>query len=1131
MQWRSVLAVAAVVVGSGVALTAPPGAAAAEPADRVITLAGSLQDELGCPGDWDPTCGATQLTQTGPASYAKRFDLPAGSYEFKVTVNQSWAENYGADGVRDGANIPLVIQGPASLDFAYDDTTHRTSVSPTDLPGPATEADRALAGQSLRQPLTREQFYFVMTDRFANGDRSNDQGGLSGDRLVTGYDPTHKGFYHGGDLKGLISKIDYIKGLGTTSIWLTPSFVNKPVQGPSGQETAGYHGYWITDFTHIDPHLGTNDDMKNLISEAHKRGMKVFFDIITNHTADVIDNVQKQYSYISKSAVPYKDASGNPFDDRDYVNQQFPPMNLNSFPYTPMFDKPEDAHAKTPDWLNNPLLYHNRGDSTFAGESALYGDFVGLDDLFTERPEVLHGMEDIYRAWVDMGIDGFRIDTAKHVNTEFWQEFSPAMLAEAQQVGTKKFFMFGEVFDADPAFQSIYSTKAKLPATLDFGFQQNAIAVANGGATTYLSKLFAGDDYYTDTDSNAYDLPTFLGNHDMGRPGRFVGGSEVRDKFAHALMYTLRGQPVIYYGDEQGFIGDGGDQDARQDMFASHVASYNDDPMIGGPTGSMDRYNPDATMYRYIKGLSELRKRYPALADGAQTTRFASDSAGIFAVSRVDQTRHIEYLVVANNAETPKTARFTTFTPKAGFEQIFGGHGELESSKSAQVSVTVPPLTVQVYKAERRIPHTHTPAVFFANPSAGGVLANRAEIRAAVPANTPVQVSFAFRPVGTTDWQALGTDDNAPYRVFHDVSDLAKGTLIEYRTVVKDLQGHLTATSTYGVVGDAPKPVGGGVGDVTQPAAVSVPGTINSEMGCAGDWMPDCPQAQLSLDANDKIWKGTFTLPAGTYSYKVAINNTWDENYGAGGVPNGANIDLVSDGTTPITFFYDHRTHFVTSTAQGPIVVAPGSFQSEMGCAADWDPACLRSWLQDPDGDGTYTLSTTQIPPGSYEAKAALNLTWDTNYGSGGVLNGANIPFTVPDVAGVITTFSFDGTTHVLTITSTTPGTKPDLSVAAAYWIDANTLAYPLDRLPKGVDPAWLRFRLHWGDLAVDAMTLGGRFAAVTVVPGGPAGYVALRLDKTTAKQRASILAAPMVAIGVYDDADQLLDATSVQAP
>jgi hypothetical protein len=420
--------------------------------------------------------------------------------------------------------------------------------------------------------------------------------------------------------------------------------------------------------------------------------------------------------------------------------------------------------------------------------------------------------------------------------------------------------------------------------------------------------------------------------------------------------------------------------------------------------------------------------------------------------------------------------------------------------------------------------------VYFAKPAAGGVLAGRAELRASVPANTPVQVSFAYRPVGTSAWQALGTDDNAPYRVFQDVTGLAKGTVLEYRTVVKDNAGHLSAASTYGVVGDPPKPVGGGVGDVAQPAAVSVPGTTNTEMGCPADWSPDCPQAQLSLDANDKIWKGTYTLPSGTYSYKVAINKTWDENYGAGGVPNGANIDLTSTGQ-PITFFYDHRTHYVTSTAQGPIVVAAGSFQSEMGCGQDWDPACMRSWLQDPDGDGTYTLSTTQIPPGSYDVKATVGRSWDENYGAGGVPGGANIPFTVPDIANVVTTFSYDGTTHVLTITTASPGSKPDLGSAQAYWLDGRTIAYPLDRLPPGANPAALRWRLHWGTLAVDATSLGGQYAPLDVVAGAPDGYVALRLDNRTAAQRPTILAAPMVAVGVYDDAGQLVDATGVRSP
>ena len=138
--------------------------------------------------------------------------MPAGSWQFKVTIDGSWDENYGPGGVRGSLdNIPLVIAGPTTLLFEYDDTTHLVTVSPTDLDPTVTAADHSLAGASLRNRLTREQFYFVMTDRFANGDTSNDLGGLTGGKSTTGYDPTDKGYYHGGDLAGLRSKLAYIQ--------------------------------------------------------------------------------------------------------------------------------------------------------------------------------------------------------------------------------------------------------------------------------------------------------------------------------------------------------------------------------------------------------------------------------------------------------------------------------------------------------------------------------------------------------------------------------------------------------------------------------------------------------------------------------------------------------------------------------------------------------------------------------------------------------------------------------------------------------------------------------------------------------------------------------------------------------
>jgi alpha-amylase len=488
------------------------------------------------------------------------------------------------------------------------------------------------ARHSLREPLTREHYYFVMADRFANGDTANDRGGLSGDRSTHGFDDTDRRYYHGGDLRGVISKLDYIKRMGTTAIWLTPSFKNRPVQGVGETESAGYHGYWITDFTQIDPHLGTNEDLRELITGAHARGMKVFFDIITNHTADVIDYVGGDYAYITKQTRPYRDASGNDFDDRDYAGTgTFPALDpAISFPYQPF-----DDEIKVPDWLNDETLYHNRGNAKFdGGESDLYGDFFGLDDLFTEHHDVVDGMIDIYKMWVrDFGVDGFRIDTVKHVNPEFWRAFVPEVLAEAHRAGKRDFFMFGEVFAADQKFLSQFPTDQTLQAVIDFAFQDTARSFASkSGATNQLRKLFLNDDYFTDADSNVYQSPTFLGNHDMGRIGFFIdqdnpGASDAerlaRDRLAHQLMFLARGMPVIYYGDEQGFTGSapGNDQLARQDMFASNTQEYWDDDSIGTTeTPKDDNFDPSHPLYREIADLSSLTKRHPALRDGAQST-------------------------------------------------------------------------------------------------------------------------------------------------------------------------------------------------------------------------------------------------------------------------------------------------------------------------------------------------------------------------------------------------------------------------------------------------------------------------------------------------------------------------------
>src|SRR3990172_5501679 len=199
------------------------------------------------------------------------------------------------------------------------------------------------------------------------------------------------------------------------------------------------------------------------------------------------------------------------------------------------------------------------------------------------------------------------------------------------------------------------------------------------------------------------------------------------------------------------------------------------------------------------------------------------------------------------------------------------------------------------------------------------------------------------------------------------------------------------------------------------PASVTIAGSLQSELGCPGDWQPECAATHLADDASDDVWQATFNVLAGNWEYKAALNGTWDENYGAGAVQDGPNLPLSLAATTDVKFYYDHKSHWITSNQNSVIAVAPGSFQDELGCPGDWQADCLRSWLQDPDGDDTYTFSTSAIPPGSSETKMAINESWDENYGAGGVLNGPNIPFSVASNQSV--TFSYNATSHILDIT------------------------------------------------------------------------------------------------------------------
>jgi glycosidase len=242
------------------------------------------------------------------------------------------------------------------------------------------------------------------------------------------------------------------------------------------------------------------------------------------------------------------------------------------------------------------------------------------------------------------------------------------------------------------------------------------------------------------------------------------------------------------------------------------------------------------------------------------------------------------------------------------------------------------------------------------------------------------------------------------------------------------------------------------------PGSVTLAGSFQHALGCAGDWDPGCTATDLA--PADGVFQGTFSIPAGAYEYKAALDHAWTESYGRNG--GGDNVPLGATGG-PVFFAFDPATHWVADSVNAKIVTAAGSFQSELGCSGDWDPSCLRSWLEDVDGDGVYTFSTRALPVGSYEAKAAIGRSWDENYGAGGAANGANIPFAVT-ASNQLVLFTYTASTHTLVVQA---GHAADGNVEwDGLRFDSRSTLYktPQGPAPAGT-PTTLRFRTFHDDV------------------------------------------------------------------
>jgi len=613
-----------------------------------------------------------------------------------------------------------------------------------------------LASKVLRQGTSNESIYFIMVDRFENGDPTNDNAGFIAGDPTGGFDPSDPGYWHGGDLKGVTKHLNYVKSMGFTSIWITPPVKQKYVQGSS----AAYHGYWGLDFTTVDPHLGSEADLTEMVARAHELGLKVIIDVVANHTADVI----------------YYDNSK--------------PKILAS-----------EANSKKPDWLNNINNYHNIGIS-----QGTDSDFFGLDDIATENPEVIEGWIKVWSDWINnFDIDGFRIDTFKHVNPEFWLKVIPAIKEVALKKGKTDLLVFGEVFEPSPYVTSTFVRTKQIASLLDFPFQERVSRFAKYGTNTIeLVGLFNADDLYTTPTTNAYGLITFLGNHDMGRIGYQIRsavldndltGALDRAKLANALLFLLRGSPALYYGDEKGMAGTGGDKQARQDMFPTQVAAWQSQARIGAdPIGTASSFAQVHPLEIQIQELQTLIAANPALRDGTQQVR--TTVGDVFVVTRFADDQ--EYFVAFNGSDEAAKAKFSVATTGSAWEALNG-----RCSLSSAMEITVPARDYCVYKASKKYLAPKKLSVDLSLKNRDLLFNDGITLTAAVPGDGYNTVTFSYRKKGGK-WILVGTAEKRTvkdsvtkagfYRAYLLKSGLKAGTEVEVIAVARNTSGKIASS-------------------------------------------------------------------------------------------------------------------------------------------------------------------------------------------------------------------------------------------------------------------------------------------------------------------------------------------------
>lgn len=533
----------------------------------------------------------------------------------------------------------------------------------------------------------RDQFiYFLLVDRFNSG--QPDIPPYHPETTPIGRDDSEGEKWQDGTLKGISDKLDYIRGLGCTAVWLSPIFKNRI-------ELNTYHGYGIQNFLDIDPHFGTVKDLQELVEKAHKMGMYIILDIVLNHTGN-------NWAYPGDYPYYYFQGEKFPFG---FWREVTPGSGL---------EWPDDA--VWPVEFQNPEWYRRKGEirnwDTFP--EARDGDFCSLKELDTSNREVLRALIDIHKYWIAVAdVDGYRLDAVKHLEESSTAIFCAAIREYAQSIGKKNFLLFGEIIGDDRFIDQYIGRNARIPGTnerfpsldaaLDFPLWGILEGVIKGFANpAELRKRYEGfRELYSDHGRAGEYFVTFIDNHDqIGRSprARFLHNDPLQRQAVLAIGYLLTsiGIPCLYYGTEQGFDG-GGDHDKhiRECMFGGNWGAFN--------TTGRHFFNPEHPIYQAIFPIAATRRQEPSLRYGRQYFREISGNGADFGYP-LDGCSTLAYSRILDSAEILVAMNLDQF-PRNDFVTV---DSSLSPTDKEMVNLLDARSKVKITEVSgRHIVHTH----------------------------------------------------------------------------------------------------------------------------------------------------------------------------------------------------------------------------------------------------------------------------------------------------------------------------------------------------------------------------------------------------------------------------------------